>query len=154
MKKKNFMGFAIIVVASVAAFVTSCSQDAPDCPMSTESNERINVSEFDSSVNEMMEIAEESGSAYLIYRSGAKEYIVLNPEDYAFYSELAEIVVKGAYKAPPANQGWKYAGKGKTKLDALAMARTLSKQIGEGVDFEIHVEQESDGYWYLWYRTV
>ncbi|MDE7462768.1 MAG: hypothetical protein K2M88_06370 [Muribaculaceae bacterium] len=145
---------AIIVVALLAAFVTSCSQDAPDGPMSTESNETINGSKLDSSVNEMMEIAEESGSAYLIYRSEPKEYIVLNAEDYTFYSEFADIVVTEVFKAPPANQGWKYVGKGKTKLDALAMARTLSKQIGEGVDFEIHVEQESDGYWYLWYRTV
>jgi len=94
---------------------------------------------------------------YVVFDSSTKEFLVLSPDEYAIGQAFAELVVSepssSIHKAPK-GPGWKFAGSGKGRFNALKLANKLSKEIPADRDFEIHVERGDDGSYSVWYRLV
>lgn len=148
MKKSNYLSIILATLFTVGGCSNVESALNEPAPSSTTENEA-----YEKHLQKLLAVAEEKGSAFLTYYAPDGTFDVLDDEQYSLSNAFADLIVKDSKKAPE-GPGWKLAGKGKTKVDALKMARTLMQTIPANMNFEIHVEYDNAGTWYVWYRYV
>ena len=69
-----------------------------------------------------------------------------------FYSGscFSYLVVKSA----PSGKDWINGGTGRTKLEAISIAKKIAQKIPKGKDFEVYVDYHDDGSFTVYYRLV
>ena len=94
------------------------------------------------------------GDAYVLCYDG--EFNVLSEEEYMLYGSIADFLSsdKDLRKAPKGN-GWKNGGTYKNRIDgAMKAVSKLKNEIGSDQDFELHIENNGDGTFTVWWRIV
>lgn len=147
---------AIGLVMAIA--LPSCSNaDTPQMPTGEETHaETIEDSRLGQVLASTIEQSDKTEDNYIVYIAESDEYLTMTASDYQLAQAFASLVVKeeGTPKRVPAGFGWKKAGTGSSKWDAMRIANQISKEIHTGEDFEIRCEYEPDGiHFTVYYRT-
>lgn len=146
----------ILLAGCIVIGLTSCQND--DEPKYEENNlESVSETSLCKILSEIFESNDSQKDYYIVFDSSTQEFLVLSTDEYEIGQAFAELVVSkdssNIHKAPK-GPGWKFAGSGKGKFNAIKLANKLSKEIPADRDFEIHVERGKDGSYKVWYRLV
>ena len=57
-------------------------------------------------------------------------------------------------KSAPSGKDWINGGTGRTKLEAISIAKKIAQKIPKGKDFEVYVDYHDDGSFTVYYRLV
>ena len=89
-------------------------------------------------------------NSYLVYNASSDTILVMTESDYDVAVAFSYLVVKSA----PSGKDWINGGTGRTKLDAISIAKKIAQKIPKGKDFEVYVDYHDDGSFTVYYRLV
>lgn len=89
-------------------------------------------------------------NSYLVYNASSDTILVMTESDYDVAVAFSYLVVKSA----PSGKDWINGGTGRTKLDAISIAKKIAQKIPKGKDFEVYVDYHEDGSFTVYYRLV
>lgn len=89
-------------------------------------------------------------NSYLVYNASSDTILVMTESDYDVAVAFSYLVVKSA----PSGKDWINGGTGRTKLDAISIAKKIAQKIPKGKDFEVYVDYHDDGSFTVDYRLV
>lgn len=89
-------------------------------------------------------------NSYLVYNASSDTILVMTESDYDVAVAFSYLVVKSA----PSGKDWINGGTGRTKLDAISIAKKIAQKILKGKDFEVYVDYHEDGSFTVYYRLV
>ena len=155
MKRRIFI-FCFLCL-SLTFVLASCGNDdveslQPTAPM----KESPLDSKLAKALVEALDSLTKEENSYLVYNASsdtsaaADTILVMTESDYDVAVAFSYLVVKSA----PSGKDWINGGTGRTKLDAISIAKRIAQKIPKRKDFEDYVDYHEDGSFTVYYRLV
>lgn len=145
----------LVMMGFVICGLPACQSDIePQVQYSSETSVELTPSE-----ELLMKAVKESsqdGKVYMIYEDVTGEWLVISPEEYEFYSCIADFIESGNKDVrtarKPEGKGWIKGGVAKYLWDAVKVGKSICSKLEAGRDVVIYLEAQKDGSYIVWYR--
>lgn len=149
MKRRIFV-FCFLCL-SLTFVLASCGNDDVESLQPTASvKESPLASKLANALVEALDSLTKEENSYLVYNASSDTILVMTESDYDVAVAFSYLVVKSA----PSGKDWINGGTGRTKLDAISIARKIAQKVPKGKDFEVYVDYHDDGSFTVDYRLV